>query len=155
MSQGTALQQERACAVFDCAASSTHKATRRHWKPFFRRCVLLPLVQSLLLGPAHAAPTAVVEPAPSSSHSATAVVGLAVGNPILPATAEKFQSETDFTDAGSAPLSFGRFYRSTWGADATRPAGALSFGWTHTHSASLRTTSATTFTAVTLTSAEG
>ncbi|WP_068673368.1 MULTISPECIES: DUF6531 domain-containing protein [unclassified Variovorax] len=88
-------------------------------------------------------------------HRIAAVVGQSVGNPILPATAEKFQSETDFTEAGPAPLSFGRFYRSTWGADTSRPAGILGAGWTHTYSASLRASPALNPVTVTITSAEG
>jgi RHS repeat-associated protein len=41
------------------------------------------------------------------------VDGFALGNPILPATAEKYQSEVDFSDAGPHPLSFVRSYRSS------------------------------------------
>jgi hypothetical protein len=114
---------------------------------------LLLLVQSLLVGAVHAGPIAVVEPAIASTHSTA--VGLSAGNPILPATGEKFQSETDFTDSGAAPLSFGRFYRSIWGGDASRVAGVLGPGWVHSHSASLRASPSTNPTAVTITSAEG
>jgi YD repeat-containing protein len=157
MSQGMALQQERACAAFDCADFSSSLAStgkQPRWRSFFQRCVLLLLVQSLLLGAAQAVPVAVVEPTTIPLHR-TAAIGLSVGNPILPATAEKFQSESDFNDPGAAPLSFGRFYRSTWGADATRPAGTLGAAWTHTHSASLHATPGTHPTAVSITSAEG
>ncbi len=157
MSRETARQQERACASFDCAPSrsATSTSSQQQRKSIFQRCVLILLVQSLLLGPVHAAPPAVVEPAATSTHALATTIGLSVGNPILPATAEKFQSETDFTDAGPAPLSFGRFYRSTWGADTSRPAGVLGTAWTHTYSASLRASPALNPVAVTLTSAEG
>jgi YD repeat-containing protein len=157
MSRETALQQERACASFDCAdsTSATSTSRQRQRKSIFQRCVLILLVPSLLLGPAHAAPTAVVEPAANSMHALATTIGLSVGNPILPATAEKFQSETDFADAGPAPLSFGRYYRSTWGADTSRPAGVLGAAWTHTHGASLRATPAVNPVGVTITSAEG
>src|SRR6476661_2694917 len=101
----------------------------------------------------HAVPVP-FEPAIASTHS-TAIVGLSAGNPILPATGEKFQSETDFTDSGAAPLSFGRFYRSIWGADASRVAGTLGPAWVHSHSASLHAVPSTNPTAVTITSAEG
>jgi YD repeat-containing protein len=60
--------------------------------------------------------------------------GTSVGHPILPATAEKFRSEPDFEDHGAAPLDFVRFYRSSWGLDGARPAGALGKAWTHNHS---------------------
>jgi RHS repeat-associated protein len=83
------------------------------------------------------------------------IAGAATVNPILPATAEKFRSETDFTDSSPAPLSFVRTYRSTWGADATHPVGPLGKAWTHNHTASLTATPATDPNAVSITSAEG
>ena len=117
MSRESALQQECVSAAFngaDVSRSLASTGRQRERSSFFQRCVLVLLVQSLLVGAVHAAPIAVAEPAIASTHSA-AVVGLSAGNPILPATGEKFQSETDFSDSGAAPLSFGRFYRSIWG----------------------------------------
>ncbi|HWT18484.1 MAG TPA: DUF6531 domain-containing protein, partial [Variovorax sp.] len=76
-------------------------------------------------------------------------------NPILPATTEKFRSETDFTDSNSALLTFVRTYRSTWGADTTRSVGPLGKAWTHNHTTSLAATPATDPNAVSITSAEG
>ena len=46
--------------------------------------------------------------------------GLMVGNPILPATAEKYQHEVDYADAGPGGLSFARTYRSNRGLDTAR-----------------------------------
>jgi len=77
--------------------------------------------------------------------------GEAAGNPILPATAEKFRAEIDYEDFGPAALNFGRTYRSTWGADTSRAAGPMGKAWAHNHGATLRSTG----TSVTLTSAEG
>ena len=157
MGREIALQQERACAALSGVASSislTSAGRQRKWGSFLQRFVLLFLVQSLLVGAVHAVPIAVVEPAITSTHS-TAVVGLSAGNPILPATGEKFQSETDFTDSGAAPLSFGRFYRSIWGADASRVGGTLGRAWVHSHGASLHASPGSNPTAVTITSAEG
>lgn len=42
--------------------------------------------------------------------------GATVGQPILPATGEKYRSEIDYADDGPAPLTFARTYRSSWGA---------------------------------------
>ncbi|WP_354398731.1 RHS repeat-associated core domain-containing protein [Variovorax sp. OAS795] len=76
-------------------------------------------------------------------------------NPILPATAEKFRSEPDFTDSGPAPLSFVRTYRSTWGTDAARPVGPLGKAWSHNHAMALTVTPAVSPTAVSITTGEG
>lgn len=84
MSQGMALQQERACAAFDCADFSSSLASagkQPRWRSFFQRCVLLLLVQSLLLGAAQAVPVAVVEPTTIPLHR-TVAIGLSVGNPM-------------------------------------------------------------------------
>lgn len=61
-----------------------------------------------------------------------------LGNPIVPATGEKIQAETDFTAAGADPLVFERTYRSRWSTSvrhAARP--ALGPQWIHNHEASL------------------
>ncbi|MDP9895027.1 RHS repeat-associated protein [Variovorax boronicumulans] len=81
--------------------------------------------------------------------------GAIFGAPILPATAEKYRSELDFVDGGPSPLSFQRTYRSTWGADAARPAGSLSKTWAHNHATALKFTPAVSPTAVAINNAEG
>lgn len=58
--------------------------------------------------------------------------GLFSGNPILPATAEKYRSEIDWTDSGPAALSLERIYRSNWTSYVARPATGLGAAWTHT-----------------------
>ena len=58
------------------------------------------------------------------------------GNPIEPASAVKTQSETDFTDSGTHPLSFARHYRSN-GASASAGLGSH---WSHSHAVQLRLT---------------
>lgn len=40
--------------------------------------------------------------------------GATVGNPIITATAEKFQRETDYVDQGAHPLTLQRVHRSSW-----------------------------------------
>ncbi|WP_440534498.1 RHS repeat-associated core domain-containing protein [Variovorax sp. YR566] len=84
-----------------------------------------------------------------------AIAGVQTTNPILPATAEKFRSETDFMDGGSSPLSFVRTYRSNWGNDADRATGALGKAWTHNHTTTLTATPANNPVGVSITSAEG
>jgi RHS repeat-associated protein len=86
---------------------------------------------------------------------AVAVSGISTPNPILPATAEKYRSETDFTDSSPAPLSFVRTYRSTWGTDATRPVGSLGKAWAHNHTTTLAAIPATNPNAVSIVSGEG
>lgn len=68
--------------------------------------------------------------------------GYIFGSPILPATAEKYRSDLDYADGGPAALSFLRTYRSTWGADTSRPEGSLGRAWAHNHTTSLRFTPA-------------
>ncbi|WP_307592892.1 RHS repeat-associated core domain-containing protein [Variovorax paradoxus] len=63
--------------------------------------------------------------------------GVQTPNPILPASADKFRFEPDFTSTGPSPLSFARIYRSTWGADASRATGPLGKAWTHNHAIAL------------------
>ena len=101
----------------------------------------------------NATQTACVVAPPETAVSAAA--GMCTPNPILPATAEKFRSETDFIDSSPAPLSFVRTSPTTWGPDATRPAGPLGKAWTHNHTTSLAATRATDPNAVSITSAEG
>ncbi|WP_179107072.1 DUF6531 domain-containing protein, partial [Variovorax sp. KK3] len=77
--------------------------------------------------------------------------GISAGNPILPATQEKYESEVDIEDEGPAPLRFVRTYRSSRGNDAARGLGALGKAWSHNHEASLQWSGDT----VTFASAEG
>ena len=44
----------------------------------------------------------------------SAQAGMSFGNPILPATAEKLLSKTDFSDASPHGLDFSRSYRTKW-----------------------------------------
>jgi hypothetical protein len=64
------------------------------------------------------------------------------GNPILPATGEKYRSEVDWTDSGPAPLSLERTYRSNWASYIARPDTGLGAVWTHNHGARLMATPA-------------
>ena len=68
--------------------------------------------------------------------------GLFAGNPILPATGEKYRSEVDWTDSGPAPLSLERTYRSNWASYIARPDTGLGAVWTQNHGARLMATPA-------------
>ncbi|WPH20806.1 RHS repeat-associated core domain-containing protein [Variovorax paradoxus] len=81
--------------------------------------------------------------------------GLSTAHPILPATGEKYRSESDYEDNGPAALNFVRTYRSNWGSDVSRPAGALGKAWTHNHVVVLEQIPAVNPTAVLITSSEG
>ncbi len=81
--------------------------------------------------------------------------GVLSGNPILPATAEKYRSEVDWSDAGPAPLSLVRTYRSNWGSDTSRPSVGLGQAWSHNHAIQLKVTPSSAPTAVTITTAAG
>jgi len=58
--------------------------------------------------------------------------GARTPNPILPASAEKFRSETDFVDKGPNALAFTRTYRSGWINVGVSNAG-LGQAWSHNH----------------------
>ncbi|WP_143684771.1 DUF6531 domain-containing protein, partial [Variovorax sp. KK3] len=96
-------------------------------------------------------PAPVAEPEAGQMCSA----GLAIGQPILPATGEKYRFELDYADGGPAPLSFSRIYRSTWWLDASRPSVGLGQVWSHNHGAALKVTSTDPAGSVTITSPEG
>ncbi|WP_169805010.1 RHS repeat-associated core domain-containing protein [Variovorax boronicumulans] len=70
-------------------------------------------------------------PEPAFGGQCKAPGGALVGNPIAPATNEKFESQLDWSDFGPAPLSLGRVYRSTWGRDTSRTSAGLGSAWTH------------------------
>ena len=58
--------------------------------------------------------------------------GLLEGQPVVPATGEKYRSETDWSDAGPSPLTFTRTYRSGWAADARHLPSGMGVVWSHT-----------------------
>ena len=68
--------------------------------------------------------------------------GSSSGNPILPATGEKYRFEIDWMDSGPAPLSVERIYRSNWASYIARPDTGLGDVWTHNHGARLTATPA-------------
>jgi len=58
--------------------------------------------------------------------------GVSAGNPILPASGEKYRYETDFLGKGVDAPSFSRIYRSSWAIfPDERPDVGLSQGWSH------------------------
>ncbi|WP_454901164.1 RHS repeat-associated core domain-containing protein [Variovorax boronicumulans] len=81
--------------------------------------------------------------------------GASAGNPILPATAEKYRSESDWSDAGPAALSLTRTYRSTWGNDTSRTSAGLGRTWTHNHDWRLTAAPASAPLGVSITTPEG
>ncbi|MFM9921889.1 RHS repeat-associated core domain-containing protein [Variovorax sp. H27-G14] len=81
--------------------------------------------------------------------------GAQVGAPILPARAEKYRSETDWSDSGPGALSFTRTYRSTWASDSTRIGNSLGKVWSHSFSAKLVATPSTSPVTAAITTGEG
>lgn len=75
--------------------------------------------------------------APQPSDMCKIPEGLVQGQPILPATAEKYRSETDWSDSGPGALSFNRTYRSNWAGDPTRASNPLGQVWSHNFSTKL------------------
>lgn len=94
------------------------------------------------------------EPQSQNSCKALPAGGLA-GNPISLASAEKYRRELDWSDAGPAPLSLVRTYRSNWGRDSWRLDVGLGQVWNHNHAISLKATPSTSPTTVEITSPEG
>jgi YD repeat-containing protein len=84
-----------------------------------------------------------------------AQAGQQSGAPIIASRAEKYRSETDWTDTGPSPLQISRTYRSTWMWEPARSNGVLGQVWTHNYSVSLQTFPATSPTQVLITTAEG
>lgn len=72
---------------------------------------------------------------PEAKNSQMCLIGAGslVGQPILPASAEKYRSETDWIDKAPAALQFSRTYRSNWGRNGERQWGNLGDSWTHNH----------------------
>jgi RHS repeat-associated protein len=81
--------------------------------------------------------------------------GVVKGAPIFPATAEKYRSETDWSDSGSSALSFTRTYRSNWAGDPTRSENPLGEVWSHNFATKLVATPATAPLGVDITTGEG
>ena len=81
--------------------------------------------------------------------------GLVQGQPILPATAEKYRSETDWSDSGPGALSFNRTYRSNWAGDPTRASNPLGQVWSHNFSTKLVATPSAAPLGVAITTGEG
>lgn len=74
------------------------------------------------------------------------------GNPIRPATAEKFRYEEDWVDHGPSPLAMQRTYRSTWPTVWTsdrRLLTGLGSAWTHNYGMWLSVESAQTLRVIT------
>ncbi|KAB2900813.1 MAG: RHS repeat protein, partial [Burkholderiaceae bacterium] len=59
--------------------------------------------------------------------------GQSAGNPILPATGEKYRSEPDWAGSGADAIDLVRTYRSTWAVDKSRGADSLGMAWDHNH----------------------
>jgi len=93
--------------------------------------------------------------APAASNSCKNPDGLFKGQPIMPATGEKFSFQNDWTDTGQAPISFSRTYRSGWAYDPTRPQAGLGLVWSHNHYARLDATPIGDPTDVTIVNADG
>lgn len=70
-----------------------------------------------------------IQAAPQPNNMCKIPEGLVQGQPILPATAEKYRSETDWSDAGPGALFFTRTYRSNWAGDSTRASNPLGQVW--------------------------
>jgi RHS repeat-associated protein len=98
----------------------------------------------------------VAQPLPeTSSPKICKLAGGFEGNPIFPATAEKYRSETDWSDSGPGALSFTRTYRSNWAADSARASNPLGQVWSHNFSTKLVATPSTAPSGATITSGEG
>jgi RHS repeat-associated protein len=75
--------------------------------------------------------------------------------PIFLATAEKYRSETDWSDSGPGALSFTRTYRSNWAGDPTRVGNPLGRVWSHNFSTKLVGTPSTAPLGVAITTGDG
>ena len=91
----------------------------------------------------------------SSNRCQAPVDGVSVGHPIVPATGEKYRIELDWNESGTAPLSFARTYRSTWGIDPSVAPSALGHGWNHNHAWRLVASPASAPSTVVVTSPDG
>lgn len=99
--------------------------------------------------------TACLVAAPEPAMCLRRVDGALNGAPIFPASAEKYRSETDWSDSGYGALSFTRTYRSNWAGDSNRSANALGRVWSHNFSTKLVGMPAAAPLSVAITSGEG
>ncbi|RST47080.1 RHS repeat protein, partial [Variovorax sp. MHTC-1] len=83
------------------------------------------------------------------------VDGFQKGHPILPATAEKYRAELDWSDRGPAPLSFERYHRSRWSTGSSGPQAGMGQTWSHSHHFSLSITSDGNLTTATVAAPNG
>jgi RHS repeat-associated protein len=83
------------------------------------------------------------------------MAGAYVGNPISPASAEKVEFQTDWTDSGPNPLSFTRTYRSNWMGGRAGPASGLGRTWNHNFNTGLTASPSTEPLAITVSLPEG
>lgn len=83
------------------------------------------------------------------------LAGAFEGFPIFPATAEKYRSETDWSDFGPGALSFTRTYSSNWASDSARTGNPLGQVWSHNFSTTLVATPSTTPVGVVIATGEG
>ncbi|MDZ4143596.1 MAG: DUF6531 domain-containing protein, partial [Burkholderiales bacterium] len=63
--------------------------------------------------------------------------GAAAGNPILPATGDKVQTEGDYRDAGEHPLDLARTFRSSWIIGTAPGISGMGPAWRHRYAVSL------------------
>lgn len=83
------------------------------------------------------------------------VAGAFEGFPIFPVKAEKFRSETDWSDSGPGALSFTRTYRSNWASDSSRVGNPLGQVWSHNFATKLVATPSAAPLGVAITTGEG
>jgi RHS repeat-associated protein len=83
------------------------------------------------------------------------MAGVTEGHPISPSTAEKYRSETDWSDSGPGALSFTRTYRSNWASDSSRTSNPIGQAWSHNFSTKLVATPSTAPVGVAITTGEG
>jgi RHS repeat-associated protein len=102
-----------------------------------------------------AAHTACIPAAPEPDMCLRPVDGANTPTPILPATAEKYRSETDWSDSGPGALSFTRTYRSNWASDSTRASNPFGQVWSHNFSTKLVATPSAAPLGVAITTGEG
>lgn len=83
--------------------------------------------------------------------------GLGVGNPIIPATGDKVQTETDHLGPEAHPLHWIRTYHSLWAQGSAPPPSGLGTAWRHNHAIALgtRTDTATGATQARITLGDG
>jgi YD repeat-containing protein len=72
-------------------------------------------------------------PVVSANENMCRAEGKIFGNPVLPASAEKFRSETDWKGEGPFAIDFVRTYRSKVDLNHARSQSVLGPGWTHNH----------------------